>query len=949
MSNNLGILTLDLVAEIGEFKKGFDQASRIANKHAKDLEKIAREIDARIDSAFDSASKGFNRLAKAAASLVAISSIRGVLDMADSYGQMSARIKLTIEDMTEYDYVQKRLIETANQAQRPLEEIQNIFIDTSGNLREMGFSLDQAMDIADSFSFALVRNATSAQKAATALAAYDTALNKGHLDGKMWQSVSSALPSLEISMSKIFDIPLKKIQQMGFDGKISVDMLNKAFMESYSDNKSAAESMGSTISGSFIVIQNQIKSYIGELNSSIGVTEKVSSSISFLGDNIDTTMKLIGVAAAGGIALYSSKLAILSATNLQTAMTTIKVDLETRKHNLTLIEASRVKEKKILSDIKEIKSNTSLAGSYSLLTAKTMDYHRALATTQRLQSASRSLFSSITSLLGGPVGIISLMTSAATALFLFSGSAKDASISAGELESKLLDLDNRLNEMSKRQLERESHLLEKDILILEKDRVALDRELQSTEEMLQFYEDKLKLPGYANDRSTLIYIDQLQDKQISLGGKIDDTSDSLSLLDKMLGKVKGSLLAAGEASDIAFSHTSEAFDKMASKLRDEIGRIGLKSNVAVFEYELENTDKYTDLDPTQIKELRTLNEQKDVKLEKLRLSNKTNSSRSKGVDIAAEYKRIMESTLSDEERRGLELSKNLGILKQYGASEADMIAVRRAAYESMSVDIPGMGEGGDTLTAQLARIHENMTQLDSWREEQLIKLELAYGNEESALAESLEKREELERQYRERRSQFEGEMNQELLNLSLSMTSDSLSALREAGIESTAIGKAVFFMNRGISASNTIVSALAAGTKATETLPGMPGVALGKAITAMGMVNAGLILGTGLKGMAHSGLDKVPETGTWLLEKGERVVTSNTSAKLDATLESLRNKNATGGGETVVSNVYITLNGEGDVSSRNEESGSQLGKLMEAVTVKTMLKELKPGGILARR
>lgn len=37
-------------------------------------------------------------------------------------------------------------------------------------------------------------------------------------------------------------------------------------------------------------------------------------------------------------------------------------------------------------------------------------------------------------------------------------------------------------------------------------------------------------------------------------------------------------------------------------------------------------------------------------------------------------------------------------------------------------------------------------------------------------------------------------------------------------------------------------------------------------------------------GMAHDGIDSVPETGTWLLKKGERVVTSETSKRLDNTL-----------------------------------------------------------------
>lgn len=48
------------------------------------------------------------------------------------------------------------------------------------------------------------------------------------------------------------------------------------------------------------------------------------------------------------------------------------------------------------------------------------------------------------------------------------------------------------------------------------------------------------------------------------------------------------------------------------------------------------------------------------------------------------------------------------------------------------------------------------------------------------------------------------------------------------------------------------------------------------------------ISGLALAGMAHDGIDKIPETGTWLLKKGERVTTAGTSAKLDATLEQVR-------------------------------------------------------------
>lgn len=55
------------------------------------------------------------------------------------------------------------------------------------------------------------------------------------------------------------------------------------------------------------------------------------------------------------------------------------------------------------------------------------------------------------------------------------------------------------------------------------------------------------------------------------------------------------------------------------------------------------------------------------------------------------------------------------------------------------------------------------------------------------------------------------------------------------------------------------------------------------------------ISASALAGMAHDGIDKIPETGTWLLKKGERVTTAGTSAKLDATLEQVRQQRSLAG------------------------------------------------------
>lgn len=108
------------------------------------------------------------------------------------------------------------------------------------------------------------------------------------------------------------------------------------------------------------------------------------------------------------------------------------------------------------------------------------------------------------------------------------------------------------------------------------------------------------------------------------------------------------------------------------------------------------------------------------------------------------------------------------------------------------------------------------------------------------------------------------------------------------------VGKTAQASATGAMINNATASSLMAQLNAyasTAAIPvfgpaAAPGAAAAAAAATAPLVSA--ISALSLAGMAHDGLDKVPETGTWLLQKGERVVKSNTSAKLDATLSDIQ-------------------------------------------------------------
>ncbi len=108
-----------------------------------------------------------------------------------------------------------------------------------------------------------------------------------------------------------------------------------------------------------------------------------------------------------------------------------------------------------------------------------------------------------------------------------------------------------------------------------------------------------------------------------------------------------------------------------------------------------------------------------------------------------------------------------------------------------------------------------------------------------------------------------------------------------------------------------------------------PAVAPAQAIAAAAAAGVFMTaIGSALHGQAHDGIDSVPETGTWLLQKGERVTTAKTSAKLDATLDRVATQSA--GGAIYAPNLSFNVNGDpSDVQiammKKAASDGAQMG------------------------
>ena len=154
-------------------------------------------------------------------------------------------------------------------------------------------------------------------------------------------------------------------------------------------------------------------------------------------------------------------------------------------------------------------------------------------------------------------------------------------------------------------------------------------------------------------------------------------------------------------------------------------------------------------------------------------------------------------------------------------------------------------------------------------------------------------------------------------------------------------------------AQATASQASLAAYASTAAIPIVGPAAAPAAAAAAALATAPMVATVGaaaLAGMAHDGIDAVPETGTWLLQKGERVTTAETSAKLDRTLDQLRANSGGGGGGGIHISAPVSVQAQPGMSGDDaRKQGEAMGQGLVSEIRRVLQGEMGQGGLLWRR
>ncbi|HEJ3333257.1 TPA: phage tail length tape measure family protein [Pseudomonas aeruginosa] len=292
-----------------------------------------------------------------------------------------------------------------------------------------------------------------------------------------------------------------------------------------------------------------------------------------------------------------------------------------------------------------------------------------------------------------------------------------------------------------------------------------------------------------------------------------------------------------------------------------------------------------------------------------------------------DYRKLVQDLRTDEERLLDTTKERLAVLDaMQGLSDEERNRVAsRIVSDSFSAP-PSFG-GADAVVAgpqgELDKIDKAEEELEKWYQTQL---DLLNANREAKA--------ELTAQWDEQELKLKQEHEEALAAIERSRQQVTMSANEQffgnlSGLARTFFGeqsglyKAAFVAEKSYAIAKTLLNAPKTASDAYSAMAGIPvigpalGIAAAAAAVTAQLAQVAAVKNVNLSGMAHDGIDAVPETGTWLLQKGERVTTAETSAKLDRTLDDVRANQSSGGAPTI--NLIEDRSRAGQVNTRRQD------------------------------
>ena len=334
-------LIIKISANSQSFQSEISRASRMGQDYYRTMQNGGRQAAAAAresERALSDLTAGFASAGRAAAAATAAFATGKLVQIADEWNSVNARLKQASSSADDFAASQRQLMEISQRTGTAFSDNANLFSRAAASMREFGYSSDEVLKITEAVSTGLKLSGANTQEASSVITQFSQALAQGVLRGEEFNAVNEAGDRVIRALAAGMGVARKDLKSMADQGQLTIDKVVPALMSQLGSLQGEFAIMPQTVSGSLQKVTNSFMAWVGGVNQATGATDAlsggldgvaqtldsftssaVSGALSDVADNMSTITTVAGALVGVGLARYLSGV-VTSATSATGAL-----------------------------------------------------------------------------------------------------------------------------------------------------------------------------------------------------------------------------------------------------------------------------------------------------------------------------------------------------------------------------------------------------------------------------------------------------------------------------------------------------------------------------------------------------------------------------------------------------------------------------------------------------
>lgn len=293
MAGKLGSLNINLALDSVQFSQRLERAQKSAVKFATTTNSNLNSIEQNVQRLTRSI-QGADRLVKI--NLFAGIPVKKVLSFADEYTELGNRIRLVTKDQTEQAAAMRDIFDISTRTYQSLSATGQVYTKLASAEEQLGRAQKNTASLTETVNKTIALSGVSATSAEAGLLQFSQALDKGVLNGQELTSVMVQTPALAKAIADGLGVPIGALKEMGENGELTAERVIGALEKVKDKIDIDYATTVTTVGNALEVLNTKAVKFVGELDKSVGGSDKVAKSILVVANNMDA-------AVAAGLAL----------------------------------------------------------------------------------------------------------------------------------------------------------------------------------------------------------------------------------------------------------------------------------------------------------------------------------------------------------------------------------------------------------------------------------------------------------------------------------------------------------------------------------------------------------------------------------------------------------------------------------------------------------------------